>query len=101
MDIRVSLPKPEDTNGGDIKRFLRQMELSIHHLQKSWEEVEKDAIENPEEYEEGWRDSYYLMYRFPKINLYEREQDSEGNVKVHVDEEFDQMQEVEIEICSA
>lgn len=44
MDINVNLPKPENVNGYDIKGFLRQMELSIHHLQKSWEEVEKDAF---------------------------------------------------------
>ena len=98
MEIRVSLPKPKDTDGNNIKRFLRQMELSIHHLQKSWEEIEKDAKNNPSEYDENWRDNYYLMFRFPQINLYDREQDSEGNVKVHVDEEGDTMQDIEVVI---
>jgi len=88
--IKVSLPKPNDTSGSQgIRHFLKQMELSIHHLQKSLEQMEKDSLVN---------EDTYIIYRFPKINLYDREQDSEGNVKVHVDEESDQMQEIEIEI---
>lgn len=101
MDIRVGLPKPENTDGTQIKQFLRQMELSIHHLQKAWEEIEKDAEANPEEYAEKWRDNFFLIYRFPSIDLYNRDQDDEGNVKVHVDEETDQMQEIAIEICQS
>lgn len=100
MDIKVSLPKPDNTDGREIKWFLRQMELSIHHLQKSWDELEKEAKENPNDFDENWRDNYFLMYRFPKINLYSREQDEKGFVKVHVDEEGEQMQEIEIEIAT-
>ena len=40
MDIKVSLPKPSDTTGQEIKHFLRQLELSVHHLQKTVEENE-------------------------------------------------------------
>lgn len=98
MDIKVSLPKPNNTDGKEIKWFLRQMELSVHHLQKSWELLEQDAKEHPEEFDENWRDNYSLMFRFPKVNLYGREQDKEGFVKVHVDEETEQMQHIEIEI---
>lgn len=93
--IKISLPNPTEY---DIKMFFRQMELSIHHAQKAWEEIEKDAKENPDEYAENWRENYYVMYRFPRIELYDREQDNDGNVKVHVDEEGDQMQNIEIEI---
>lgn len=100
MDIKVGLPKPNNIDGKDIKWFLRQMELSVHHLQKSWDEVEKEAKENPEDYDESWRENLFLVYRFPRIDLYNREQDDKGFVKVHVDEENDQMQEIEIEISS-
>ena len=89
MDIKVSLPKPDDTTGKEIKSFLRQMELSVHHLQKSIEEREKEGELN---------DETYLVYRFPKIALYDREQDGKGFTKVHVDEEGDEMQEIEVEI---
>lgn len=91
MDIKVSLPKPKDTTGKEIKPFLRQMELCVHHLLKSVEEMEKEG--------EITEDTF-LIYRFPKINLYGREQDDKGNVKVHVDEEADEMQEIEIEIST-
>lgn len=100
MEIRVSLPKPDNITGKDIKRFLRQMELSVHHLQKSWEEIEEDARKNPADYEENWQDNYYLIYGFPQLKLYSREADNEGFVKVHQDEEGEQMQDIEIEICS-
>lgn len=78
--------------------FLRQMELSIHHAKKAWEEIEKDAEEHPEEYAENWKENYWIVFRFPKIDLYERESDKDGNVKVHVDEENDGMQNIEMEI---
>lgn len=100
MEIKVSLPKPNDTDGKDIPLFLRQMELAVHHLKKSWEEIERDAKENPDDYDENWRENYFLMYRFPKINLYEREQDDKGNVSIHVDEEGDEMQLIEVEIAN-
>lgn len=90
MDIKISLPKPNDTSGKEIDLFLRQMELCIHHLQKSWEEIKKDD-KNIED--------YYIMYRFPKIDLYNREQDDKGFTKVHADEEGNQMQEIEVELA--
>jgi len=92
MDIRVSLPKPGDTTGKEIKHFLRQMELSVHHLQKAVEEIEK---------EKELDENCYITYRFPLMNLYEREQDGEGFAKVHVDEENDEMQLIEVEIVTA
>lgn len=100
MDIKVSLPKPDNTDGREIKWFLRQIELSTHHLQKAWDELEKQAKENPDNFNENWRDNYFLIYRFPSMNLYSREQDKEGFVKVHVDEESNQMQDIEIEIAT-
>lgn len=91
MDIKISLPKPSETTGKEIDLFLRQLELCVHHLQKSWEEIKK---ENPEDIE-----NYFLVYRFPRIQLYDREQDDRGFVKVHVDEESDQMQNIEVELA--
>lgn len=90
MEIKGGLPKPNDTNGKEIKKFLRQMELGVHFLTKSVEELEKDG-----ELDDGT----FITFRFPRSNLYGRAQDKNGNVLVHVDEEFDQMQEIEIEIA--
>lgn len=90
MDIKVGLPKPNDTSGKEIKLFLRQLELCVHHLQKSIEEIEKDG-----ELDEN----YYIIYRFPALNIAGREEDEKGFVQVHPDEESDEMQEIEIEIA--
>lgn len=87
MDIKVSLPKPNDTSGQHIKSFLRQLELCVHHLQKSIEDMEKESdISNA-----------YVMYRFPYL---ERQYKFGENdiAKVHVDDASDGMQEIEIEI---
>ncbi len=97
--IKISLPNPNDYTN-DVKMFLRHMELSVHHAQKAWEEIEKDAKENPEEYDENWRQNYWVIFRFPRVDLYERESDNDGNVKVHVDEENETMQNIELEISN-
>jgi len=91
MDIRVSLPKPEDTTGKEIKHFLRQMELTIHHLQKAVEEMEKEG---------ELTEDTFIVYRFPKMNLYDKKSDNEGFVKVHVDDETNKMQDIELEIAT-
>ena len=91
MDIKVSLPKPEATCGKEIKIFLRQLELCIHHLQKSVEEMEKNG---------ELTENTFLIYRFPKIDLYNREQDDKGFAKIHVDEESNEMQNIEVEISN-
>lgn len=97
--IKVSLPNPNDYSN-DIDLFLRHLELSLHHTQKAWEEIKKDATEHPEEYAENWKENYWITFRHPKMDLYERESDKEGCVKVHLDEEGDQMQHIELEINS-
>ena len=91
MDIKVSLPKPNDTCGKSIQSFLRQMELSIHHLQKAVEEMEKDGL---------LTDTTYIMYRFPFLER-QYKYGEEDNATVHVDDTADAMQEVELEINTA
>ena len=95
--IKISLPNPNDYQG-DIKMFLRQCELSIHHATKAWEEIEKDALEHPDKYEENWREDYWSIFRFPEMDLNERESDKDGNVKVHADEVNEGMQNILLEI---
>ncbi len=91
MDITVSLPKPRDTTGKNIKGFLRQMELSIHHLQKAVDEMEKDEL---------LTDSTFIIYRFPFLER-QYNYEKEDVAKVHTDESSDGMQEIEIQILTA
>lgn len=87
--IKIRLPNPNDYQG-NIKGFLRQLELSVHHAQKSYEQLEKDELIS---------DETFCTYRHPSVNLYDRESDSDGYVKVHVDEESNQFLNIEIEIA--
>jgi len=89
--VTISLPNPSDFEGvKGIEQFLRQLELSVHHLQKSFEQLKKDGMVND--------DDSFIIYRFPRVNLGEREKDGEGQVKVHEDEECDEFQAITVEI---
>ncbi len=53
MQINIRLPRPVDigetkfdTSYQAVKSFLKQMELSIHHAQKSLDEMKKMEAEN-------------------------------------------------------
>ena len=94
--VKIALPNPGDfTYAGGIKHFLRQLELCVHHAQKAYEEMIKDL---PEDELEDLLGDMFVAYRFPEMQLYDREQDSEGYVKVHVDEETENMSNIDIEI---
>jgi len=84
MDIKVNLPKPENTTGKDIKSFLRQMELSVHHLQKAVEQLETDGL---------LTEATYIIYRYPVLESIQ----NEG--KVITEDDLDEGgQEIRVEI---
>jgi hypothetical protein len=85
--VTIKLPKASDEM--PVAQFLRQLELAVHHAKKSYEALREEADLSGEEIE------YYVTYRFPSLNLYEREMDDEGKVKVHVDEEGELVPEIE------
>lgn len=91
--VKIKLPTPNDSDyaGKNIKSFIRQLELAVHHLRKSYEQLESDGLISEDS---------FIIYRFPVIgDLYDRVQDDEGNVNVHVDEQYGGFQEIEIEIA--
>ncbi len=93
--VKITLPNPNEFEG-NVKGFLRQLELAVHHAQKSYQAMVEDGEINDSE-------SSYVSYRFPLIDLYERSEDpvfalKDGYVRVHVDEEGDQMQNIVLEI---
>lgn len=97
--VKISLPNPNDYSGDidgtkryeQMKAFLRQLELSVHHAQKSLEQMKADDMIGEDS---------FITFRHPQMDLYDRESDDKGFVKVHVDEEGDQMLDIEIEICT-
>jgi hypothetical protein len=90
--FKIALPKPSEYEN-NIPLFLSQMKIVIKATEKSYELLTKDLT--TEELKQ-----ISLIYRFPEIDLEERENDENGFVKVHVDEETNQMQDIEIEIFS-
>ena len=92
--MRFPLPNPADYSK-DVFGWIKQTELTLHHIRKSFEH----SIEGLTQEEiNTYYDNLIFCFRHPEINLYNREQDNEGNVKVHVDEEGEQMTEIELEI---
>ena len=89
-NVKVSLPKPEDTTGVKIKGFLRQLELCIHHLQKSVEEMEKEG---------ELSENTYVIYRFPYL---EKMEGKDSHINIHIDDlsETFKGQNIEIEIAT-
>lgn len=90
--FKIALPVPSEYEN-DIESFLAQMKIAITAAQKSYEQITKNLTKEE-------KANFYVSYRFPQIDLYERESDDKGFVKVHVDEESTQMQNIELEIIS-
>ena len=90
-EVKIALPKPQDTTGKKIKSFLKQFELCIHHLQKSVEQMELDG---------ELSDSTFILYRFPYL---EKQKEHDNHYLIHVDDVSNtyRMQNIEIEIATA
>ncbi len=86
--VKIVMPKPEDTTGLKIKSFLKQLELCVHHLQKSVDQMEQEG---------NLSDNTFIIWRFPFL---ERQDDENNMVSIHVDSISDQMQEIELEIVT-
>lgn len=92
MAIKINLPVPSDYDTGiyeQAKSFLHQLELAVHHAQKSIDEMHKLGLIT---------DDSYIIYRFPGMKLEARQQNEKGEVLVHIDEETGPMQEIQLEI---
>lgn len=86
--VKISLPNPNDFHDKP-EQYFRQLELAIHHARKSYEE-----LKNSDDISED----FYITYRHPEIDLHNQELDDESFVKIHVDQENEGMQNIEIEL---
>lgn len=60
MEIIISLPNTVSANTyKELKSYLNQLELAVHHAQKSVEHAEKDGIEIT--------DNAYVCFEHPSI----------------------------------
>lgn len=93
--VKIALPNPNDYNG-NIKQFLRQLELAVHHAQKSYEQlIEDGSIKDDSE------SGNFITYRHPELDFYDMEEksDKDGFVKIHVDNGERWSKNIEIEIA--
>lgn len=97
--VKIALPNPDDYQG-NIKQFLRQLELSVHHAQKAYEQLIEDGS-----IKDGEGTDNFITYRHPRLDAYdiaEEQQKSGGDgysIKMHVDEVEDNIKHIEIEIA--
>lgn len=62
MQINISLPDPSNTdNTTETRSFLKQLELAVHHAQKSLDEMVKMAKEA------GTSQEFTVMYRLSGV----------------------------------
>ena len=98
--VKITLPNPNDYqyNGG-IKHFLRQLELCVHHAQKAYKEIQDGRKKDGEEIT---HDAEYVIFRQPRMDfddIYDSEgSDAEGKIKIHVDKQIEDGQEILLEI---
>lgn len=79
MNISIPLPNSFSISSyKDLKNYLKQLELAVHYAQKSVEHAEKEGIEVTE--------SAYVSFKHPGIDAN------------FVDENYDELQSVELEI---
>lgn len=97
--VKIALPNPDDYQG-NIKQFLRQLELAVHHAQKAYDQlIEDGSIEDTKESDN------FICYRHPKLDFYDlaEQQKKDGtsdgsHVNIHVDDGEEKVREIEIEI---
>lgn len=94
--VKIALPNPDDYSG-NIKQFLRQLELAVHHAQKAYDQLVVDGsiVDGPES-------DNFISFRHPKLNFYEMNdiQKRDGSmVEIHVDDGEERLRQIEIEIA--
>lgn len=74
--VTIKLPEA-NVAGVQIKHFLKQLELSVHHAQKAYEQMEKDGMITEDS---------YIAYKFSTLNLYKREEvDEETELSIELE----------------
>ena len=91
--MTITIPFPTDFDAStypEIKSFLKQMELVIHHAQKSVENAEKDGVEITED--------SYVCFDHPMLedgNLDEKELET---MRGFTTDHYEDLQKVELKI---
>lgn len=88
MQIKIKLPENSSVNTyKQLKGYLKQLELSIHHAQKAVENAEVTGIEISED--------TYVRFRHPQLDNLKIDDD---DVKFDGDNFYSELQDIELEI---
>lgn len=86
--FKISLPNPSEHSPED---FFAQMKIVIKSAQIAYEQITKDLTKEE-------KNNYWMHYSFPQLNLFSRVKDKDNFVKVNIEEEGEEMQNIELEI---
>ena len=90
MQIKIPLPKCSSSNTyQEMKSYLKQLELAVHHAQKAVESAEKEGVELIE------GDAYISFHHrlLETINVNEIKDMSNFSI-----DHYDELQEIELDI---
>lgn len=94
MEIIIPLPQSSSANTyKELRSYLKQLELAVHHAQKSIEHAEKDGVELTED--------SYITFEHPMLesNLrLDAEKDNEETLKNFMDNYYEELQFIELKI---
>jgi len=92
MEIKIPLPQYSSANTyPELRAFLKQLELAVHHAQKSIEHAEKDGVEVTKD--------AYIGYGHPSID---KPLASDVNASIKIgeigDNMWEELQDIELSI---
>ena len=96
MEINIRLPEyeySENKNYASIKSYLKQLELCVHHAQKSVESAEKEGIEIT--------DNSYVNFKHPGLERLSSDNDTpevKSELDNFTDNYYEQLQSIELSI---
>lgn len=95
MDIIIPLPQIDFSSNtyAELKSYLKQFELAIHHAQKAVESAEADKVEITSD--------AFVQYKLPSLENSTRsdgEKENNEGLKNFSDNYYDEMQNIELVI---
>ena len=95
MEIIIPLPQIDSSANTykELNSYLKQLELAIHHAQKSIESAERDGVEISED--------AYIIFEHPLLESSVKAdgiKENDEGLKNFIDNYFDELQYVELKI---
>lgn len=94
MEIKISLPQcPPVNTYKDLTSYLKQLELAVHHAQKSIEHAEKDGVEIT--------DNAFIIFSHPSLGsntLADGKKENNSALENFTDNYYEELQDIELHL---